>query len=150
MIKIKDFSPTGYSCAENQGFRVIVTTSNLLFTTLTSGTQLCVHVARCRCMCTHSRIVKDIRHNLMWLIVLLLIWTSVQRDVTGIGIRLKQSVLINFMYYRKDFFFIFKGSPSRKERKTCFSVLTTIELNLPVEFTNPANDGLRTINLKKS
>jgi hypothetical protein len=29
----------------------------------------------------------------------------------------------------------FKGTPSREEHKIGFSVLTTIELNLPVEFT---------------
>jgi hypothetical protein len=33
---------------------------------------------------------------------------------------------------------------------TGFSVLTTVEFNLLVEFTYPANDRLRTFNLKKS
>jgi hypothetical protein len=36
-----------------------------------------------------------------------------------------------------------------REVKTGFSVLTTIEMNLLDEFTNPAKDGLCTFNLKK-
>ncbi len=35
-----------------------------------------------------------------------------------------------------------KGTPSRKDHKTGFSVLTTIELNLLVKFTYLANNGL--------
>jgi hypothetical protein len=34
-----------------------------------------------------------------------------------------------------SFYFYFKGTPSLEKNKTGFSVLTTIELNLPVEFT---------------
>jgi hypothetical protein len=36
---------------------------------------------------------------------------------------------------RQVCFLNFKGTPSREEHKTGFSVLTTIELNLLVEFT---------------
>jgi hypothetical protein len=46
--------------------------------------------------------------------------------------------------YWKNFFFKFKGTVSREEYETGFNVYTTIEMNLLVEFTNPANDGLRT------
>jgi hypothetical protein len=35
----------------------------------------------------------------------------------------------------KIYFLNFKGTPSREERKTSFSVLKTIEMNLLVEFT---------------
>jgi hypothetical protein len=45
--------------------------------------------------------------------------------------------------------FIFKGTLLQEKQKTGFSVLTTIEFNLPVKFTISANDGLRTFNLKK-
>ncbi len=37
----------------------------------------------------------------------------------------------------------------RTDKLSCFRVLTTIELNLLVEFEYPANDGLCTFNLKK-
>ncbi len=40
--------------------------------------------------------------------------------------------------------------PSREEYKTNYSVLTAKELILLVEFTNPANDDLRTFIFKKS
>ncbi len=62
---------------------------------------------------------------------------SVQRDVTwvNVDIGLKKSVL-------EKFFFNFKGTVSREEYKTGFNVYTTIEMNLLVEFTNPANNGL--------
>jgi hypothetical protein len=49
---------------------------------------------------------------------------------------------------RKYLLFGNKGTPSRKKDKTDFSVLTTIQLNLLDEFTYPANDGLRTMNLE--
>jgi hypothetical protein len=39
------------------------------------------------------------------------------------------------LFYRKDLFSKFKGSSSREEHKTDFSVLPTIELNLQVELT---------------
>ncbi len=47
----------------------------------------------------------------------------VQRDLTGVETRLKRSVLMNYIV------------ASREEHKTGFSILTTIELNLLVEFT---------------
>ncbi len=50
----------------------------------------------------------------------------------------------------EGFLFDIKGSPLRKEHKTGFSVLTIIKLNLPVEFTNPANEELHTFILKKT
>ncbi len=50
------------------------------------------------------------------------------------------------LYDRFASVFIFKETPSREKHKTSFGVLTTIELNLQVELTNPANDGLRTFN----
>jgi hypothetical protein len=43
----------------------------------------------------------------------------------------------------------FKGTLSREELKSGISFFTTIEMNLLVEFRDPANDGLRTFNLKK-
>jgi hypothetical protein len=46
------------------------------------------------------------------------------------------------------FLFEFKGTPSRKEHKTGFSVVITIDLNLLIKFTNPANDGLCTFSLR--
>jgi hypothetical protein len=58
----------------------------------------------------------------------------VQRDLTGVETRLKRSVLMNLIV-AKSAFLNFKGTPSREEHKTGFSVLTTTELNLPVEFT---------------
>jgi hypothetical protein len=51
--------------------------------------------------------------------------------------------------YREDFFMKFKGTLSREEHKTGISCFTTIEMNLLVEFTDLANDGLCTFNLKK-
>jgi hypothetical protein len=39
--------------------------------------------------------------------------------------------------------------PSQEAHYTGFSVFTTIEINLLVEFANPANDGLCTFILKK-
>ncbi len=40
-------------------------------------------------------------------------------------------------------------TPAREVKKNGFSVITTTELNLPVEFTISVDDGLRTFNLKK-
>ncbi len=57
----------------------------------------------------------------------------VQRDLTGVETRLKKSVLLSYSVGK--FFFNFKGTPSWEKHKTGFSVLTTIELNLLVEFT---------------
>jgi hypothetical protein len=47
---------------------------------------------------------------------------------------LKQCTLTNYITGK---IFLFKGSPSREGHETDFSVLTTIELCLPVEFTKP-------------
>jgi hypothetical protein len=47
---------------------------------------------------------------------------------------LKQCTLTNYITGK---IFLFKGSPSREGHETGFSVLTTIELCLPVEFTKP-------------
>jgi hypothetical protein len=62
-----------------------------------------------------------------------------QRDVRGVESWLKRSVLINCLVVLVNFFKL-KDTPAR-EVKIGFSVLTIIELNLPVEFTIPANDG---------
>ncbi len=48
----------------------------------------------------------------------------------------------------KYLFLKYKGTPSREEHKPSFSILTTIKMNLLVEFTNPVNNGLHTFNLK--
>jgi hypothetical protein len=61
-----------------------------------------------------------------------------QRDVTGVEIELKISVLKNNTTGK--IFLKFKGTPSQAEHKTGFSLFTTIEMNLPVKLTNPAND----------
>ncbi len=55
----------------------------------------------------------------------------VLRALIGVEIRLKQSVQINYIV-AKFYFLNFKGG---EEDKTGFSVLTTMELNLPVEIT---------------
>jgi hypothetical protein len=54
---------------------------------------------------------------------------SVQRDVRWVESRVKKSLYIT------DLFFKFNGMHSGEEHKTGFSVLTTIELNILVEFT---------------
>jgi hypothetical protein len=46
-----------------------------------------------------------------------------------------QTIRHDELYCHKLCFLNFKGIPSREEPKTSFSVLTTIELNLLVEFT---------------
>ncbi len=57
-----------------------------------------------------------------------------------------QTIGTDELYCRQVCFFNFKETPSREEHKTCFSVLTTIELNLMAEFTksceqrSPYND----------
>jgi hypothetical protein len=43
-------------------------------------------------------------------------------------------IRIDELYCRQVCLLNFKGTPSREEHKIGFSVLTTIELNLPVEF----------------
>jgi hypothetical protein len=76
-------------------------------------------------------------------------WTgTVQRDLTGVESRLKRSALINYLVALVNFFNS-KEHSCERSKKNSFSVLTTIELNLPVEFTISVNDGLRTFNLKK-
>jgi hypothetical protein len=63
----------------------------------------------------------------------------VQRDVRGVESRLKQSLdnyLVAFVYFLK-----IKRTPLREKLETGFSIVTTIELNLPVECTIPAIDG---------
>ncbi len=57
----------------------------------------------------------------------------VQRDLTEVETRLKRFVLMKLIVAKFDL--NFKGTPSREEHKTGFSVLTTIQLNLPLEFT---------------
>ncbi len=46
-----------------------------------------------------------------------------------------QTIRIDEIYCCQVCFVSFKGTPSPEEHKTVVSVLTTIELNLPVEFT---------------
>ncbi len=48
------------------------------------------------------------------------------------------------LYYQQELFFKFKGTPSKAEHKTGFKILIKIEWILLVEFTNLANDRLRT------
>ncbi len=61
--------------------------------------------------------------------------------------RLDSTIVTEKLYYRKDLFLKLKGTPSHEEQKTGFSVFTTIEINLLIEFTNSGNDRLRTFNL---
>jgi hypothetical protein len=71
----------------------------------------------------------------------------VHRDLTGVETRLKRSALMNYNV-AKFAILIFKGTLSREEHRTDFSVLTTIELNLLAGSQNPANDSLRTMILE--
>jgi hypothetical protein len=56
---------------------------------------------------------------------------SLHRDVRGAKGGLKK-ILADRLCFQKDLFIKFKGTPSREEHKTSFSVLTNIELKFLV------------------
>ncbi len=58
----------------------------------------------------------------------------VQRDARGVESRLKRSALMNYLV-ALVYFFKLKEHSCERSKRTVFSVLTTIELNLLVEFT---------------
>jgi hypothetical protein len=61
-----------------------------------------------------------------------------------------QTIRIDKLHCRQVFYLNFKGTPSREEHKIGFSVLTTIELNLPVEFTKFCKRRTPYIEFKKN
>jgi hypothetical protein len=70
---------------------------------------------------------------------------SIASNLKGESSEIKK-IRADGLYYRKDLIFIFNRMPLREEHKTGFIALITDELNLLVEFTNPAKDGLRASN----
>ncbi len=73
----------------------------------------------------------------------------VQPDVRGVESRLKRSALITYPGAFVHFFNLKGNSCESSKKQVWASWHLCIELNLPVNFTISANDGLRTFNLQK-